>query len=301
METKELAAILKSRGINETDLDEIVDDLQLAFAAEIINSGMESQLDFIAGDISYRDQALMSFIENRLGTKQVEPVITDHDDGIRSGDTIDVDIAIDIIETVVKDGMRMKAVLNLQMEKDMKHYIADMELPEGLKKPKGTTEDQDVKDLVDQIEDVLAINDLAGLSAMEAKRTENIFRSQQDTMSESIVSVLDILRECLVEIGYPPFKQDAVAIIEKRFSSFENDAVSLEVGVDATCPACHGSISITDTFPEDNKLYTVYKFFKEFGKPTEPYLSGCTLEEAREECSGPDSHGEDWFFGYREE
>lgn len=45
--------------------------------------------------------------------------------------------------------------------------------------------------------------------------------------------------------------------------------------------------------------YEIVRFFQD--KPAETINSGVSLEEAKEYCNDPSTHGEGWFDGYREE
>jgi len=47
------------------------------------------------------------------------------------------------------------------------------------------------------------------------------------------------------------------------------------------------------------KTYSIVRFY--FKNGNEIIATGMTLEEAQEWCSRDDTHGDDWFDGYREE
>ena len=52
---------------------------------------------------------------------------------------------------------------------------------------------------------------------------------------------------------------------------------------------------------ELEETYSVIKFFKEDGKPSEIVDTGLSLREAQFVCNDPETKSEDWFYGYRQE
>ena len=54
-----------------------------------------------------------------------------------------------------------------------------------------------------------------------------------------------------------------------------------------------------DTDDYDDKTYRIVRYRK-YGN-SETIKTGLTLEEAQEWCERDDTHGDDWFDGYREE
>jgi hypothetical protein len=54
--------------------------------------------------------------------------------------------------------------------------------------------------------------------------------------------------------------------------------------------------------PDDEMpTYKIVRFFQDVNKASEVIETGLTLEEAQGHCNDPDTSGDGWFDGYREE